>query len=280
MAGLFTIVVLAASLTANAAPSTIGSMLLRRAIPSLGSFGVSEACQNGLTSLINSPASTCLNIPGTVAILSTVENSSWIPPTNAWASTFCAAEACTSDQITSTLNTAADACSTELASTGLDRDFIIQQAIQYLPVVKSAICLRDSGNSNKLCAITTLEAVQTAFGAPLTPTLVSQRYHDVLEVNDTLAAQLACTSCAAKALDLVTPSIPEPYLGQVTSFFDFHCGANFTTTSPTSTIAVVTGTQAQLAAQATASRNASGPLAAPGALLGVIGFFSAVASLF
>ena len=38
-------------------------------------FSVSQGCQNTLTSLISSPAATCLNIPGTVAILSTVANS-------------------------------------------------------------------------------------------------------------------------------------------------------------------------------------------------------------
>jgi hypothetical protein len=107
------------------------------------SFFHNRACQNTLTTLLSTPASACLNIPGTVAIISTVANSSWIPPTNNWLSNFCAAETCTDEQITGTVSVAADGCTAELQTMGITKEFIIQQAIQYYPTAKQAVCLRE-----------------------------------------------------------------------------------------------------------------------------------------
>lgn len=245
----------------------------------LSALGLSVSCQTTLTGLITSPASTCLNIPGTVAIFSTVANSSWIPPINTWLSNFCAADECTSDQISATVGTIADGCSVELGYLQISKEFLVDQAVQYFGIAKQALCLRDSGNSNQLCAITTLNLAQTALGGPLTPDLIIRNYPLLLENNYALAKQIVCTPCTAAALAIIRPAIPEPFLSTVDSFANEQCGADFTST-PTGTISPVTGTQALLAAQATASKSSSMSLAAPGALLGVVGFFSAVAALF
>jgi hypothetical protein len=105
-----------------------------------------SGCQSTLESLISSPAATCLNLPGTLAIFSTVANSSWIPATNTWLSNFCAADPCTNDALNSTLSTAASGCSAELAELatfGVTTNEIIQDATTYFPIVKEAMCLRE-----------------------------------------------------------------------------------------------------------------------------------------
>lgn len=246
----------------------------------LSALGLSESCQTTLTGLINSPASTCLNLPGTVAIFSTVANSSWIPPINTWLSNFCAADECTSDQLSATAGTIADGCSVELAYSQISKEFLVNAVVQYFSIAKQVLCLRDSGNSNQLCAITTLNLVQTALGGqPLTPDVIIRNYPLLIENNYALAKQIVCTPCTAAALAIVRPAIPESFLSPVDSVVNQQCGADFTST-PTGTISTVTGTQALLAAQATESKSSSMPSAAPGALLGVVGFFSAVAALF
>jgi len=222
-----------------------------------------------------------LNLPGTVAILSTVANSSWIPPINTWLSNFCAADECTSDQISATVGTIADGCSVDLGYAQISKEFLVDQAVQYFAIAKQALCLRDSGNSNQLCAITTLNLAQTALGGqPLTPDLVIRNYPLLLQNNYALAKQIACTPCTAAALAIIRPAIPEDFLSTVDSFVNEQCGADFTST-PTGTISAVTGTQALLAAQATASKSSAMLLAAPGALPGVVVvFFSTVAAFF
>lgn len=92
---------------------------------------------------MSSPASTCLNLPGTVAILTTVANSSWIPPINSWLSNFCAADDCTSDQISATVGTVADGCSAELEFAQVTKDDLVNEAVQNFGVVKEALCLRE-----------------------------------------------------------------------------------------------------------------------------------------
>lgn len=96
-----------------------------------------------MTSLMSTPAAACMNIPGTVAIISTVANSSWIPPTNTWLSDFCGAETCTNDQITATVGMAADGCPSELQAIGVTKEFLAEQAITYYPYAKQALCLRE-----------------------------------------------------------------------------------------------------------------------------------------
>jgi len=147
-------------------------------------------------------------------------------------------------------------------------------------VVKEALCLRDSGNGNQLCAITTLNAVQTAFGGqPLTPDVVMQNYPLLLTNNFALAKQIACTPCASAAFALVRPALPQEFLSVIDSFVGEQCGVDFTST-PTGSISVVTGTQALFAAQATASTSSSMHLSVPSVLLGLVGIISAVAALF
>jgi hypothetical protein len=102
-----------------------------------------SGCQSTLESLISSPAAACLNLPGTLAIFSTVANSSWIPATNTWLSNFCAADPCTNDALSSTLSTAATGCSAELATFGVTTNDIIQEATTYFPIAKEALCLRE-----------------------------------------------------------------------------------------------------------------------------------------
>jgi len=270
-----TLVVLgAAILSANAAPAK------RDDIPALSGI-VSSGCQTTLESLINSPAATCLNLPGTLAIFSTVSNSSWIPPTNTWLSSFCAADPCTDDQITSTVGTAADGCTAEIAELGVTKDFLIQEATQYFSTAKSAACLRDSSNHNDLCAITTLQKFEDAMGLPLTPTNVIARYHDVLETNDTLARELACTPCGAAAFSLLQPALSQSQdiTNYVNSFVDFMCGPDFASTEATGSISVVTGTAAQVALQATGTTSGSYKIQAPGLVIGFAGILSLVASL-
>jgi hypothetical protein len=281
MAGLLAVLLLTASLGANAAPSLSESQLSRRltSMAGLGNY-ISEGCQTTLSGLMSSPASTCLNIPGTVAILSTVANSSWIPPTNTWLSNFCAADSCTSDQISATISIVTNGCAAEFALAGVTNEFVIEQAVTHFDVAKQALCVRDSGNGNKLCAITTLEAVQTALGGePLTPSLLISNYPRLLANNYALARQLACTPCASAAFALVRPALPQEFLSMIDSFVGEQCGVDFTST-PTGSITVVTGTKALAAARATASTNASVQLSAHGALLGAVGIFSVIASLF
>jgi len=276
MVGLLAVILLAFSTAAHALPSE------RRdsSFAGLESLQLSQSCQTTLTGLLSSPASTCLNIPGTVAILSTVANSSWIPPINTWLSGFCAADPCTSDQISATVGTVADGCSAELALAQVTKQEAIDEAVQNFGVVKEALCLRDAGNGDQLCAITTLNAVQTALGGqPLTPDVVMQNYPLLLANDYALAKQLACTPCASAAFALVRPALPQEFLGVIDSFVGEQCGVNFTST-PTGSISVVTGTEALLAAQATASTSSSMHLSAPSALLGVVGILSAVAALF
>jgi len=262
----------------NAAPSNVG----RRdtAIPGLSQLGVSSGCQSTLESLISSPAAACLNLPGTLAIFSTVANSSWIPATNTWLSNFCCADPCTSDALNSTLSIAADGCSAELATFGVTTDEIIQEATTYFPIAKEAVCLRDSSQSNGLCAITTLNALQTALGGqPLTPAVVEANYYLLLENNYALAKQLACTPCSSAAFALIQPALPQQFVTMIDSFVGDQCGANFTSTA-TSSITVVTGTAAVLAASATASTSASAHVEAHGLFVGAMAIFSLMMSLF
>jgi hypothetical protein len=194
----------------------------------------------------------------------------------------CAADPCTSDEISATVGIVVDGCPTEFAFAGVTKDFVIEQAVQYFDIAKQALCVRDSGNGNKLCAITTLTALETALGgAPLTPTVVIQKYPLLLENNFALARQLACTPCAAAAFAIVRPALPQEFLGMIDSFVGEQCGVDFTST-PTAggKISVVTGTQALLAAQATATPNSSAQLSAKGAVFGAVGIFSVILSLF
>ncbi|CAG7852318.1 SubName: Full=Uncharacterized protein {ECO:0000313/EMBL:CCA69751.1} [Serendipita indica DSM 11827] len=235
---------------------TVDTLLSRRAIAGLS---LSQGCENTVKNLLSSPAATCMNLPGTVAIFSTVANSSWIPPINKWLSDFCGAPDCTGDQITSTLNTVMDGCANDIAQLGvtIPREQIISNSVTYFPQAKSALCLRDSSNSNKLCAITTLENLQTALGgAPLTPAVIEEKYPLLLANNYALAKQLACTPCTSAAFALVRPALPQSILTTVDGFVGDQCGVDFTS-QPTGSIAVVTGTAAQLAASATASSSPS-----------------------
>ncbi|PVF97560.1 hypothetical protein CPB86DRAFT_815428 [Serendipita vermifera] len=241
--------------TTRAAPSPDdGIQLFRRLNLATLNFGieVSQGCQSTLTSLLGTPASSCLNLPGTVAVLTTVANSSWIPPINTWLTNFCSAELCTDDQLSGTISIAADACSNELTTLGVTKDFVIQQAIEYFPVAKQALCLRDQSDSNNLCTITTLEKLETALGGqPLSPDVIINNWESHMH-NDTVARQVACTPCMSAAYSLIKPSIPEDILVQVESWINYQCGADYTA-SPTGDIAVVTGTDAVRAAQATAT---------------------------
>ncbi|KAG8753919.1 hypothetical protein FRC14_005622 [Serendipita sp. 396] len=247
----------ALQLSVHAVPSVFENDLARRdVIAGLEGVSISEGCQTTLKSLLSSPAATCLNIPGTIAIFSTVSNSSWIPPTNTWLSDFCGKDDCTSDQITSTLNTVIDGCSAEFNQLGVTRDYVIQQAVDNFSTAKSALCLRDSSNSNALCAITTLQKLETALGGqPLTPTVVSQNYQLLLANDYALAKEIACTPCVSAAFALVRSAIPQEYISLVDSFVGSQCGVDFTSL-PTGSIAVVTGSAAVNAAQATAQGSA------------------------
>jgi hypothetical protein len=133
-----------------------------------------------------------------------------------------------------------------------------------------------------------LNALQTALGGqPLTPTVVQQNYQKLLDNDFALAKQLACTPCASAGFALVRPVLPQEFLDIIDSFVGTQCGQDFTctflillqcslntivvtsffirilplyivlttfsTALPTGSISVVTGTQAALAIQATAS---------------------------
>ncbi|KIM21143.1 hypothetical protein M408DRAFT_29807 [Serendipita vermifera MAFF 305830] len=251
-----------------------------RAIPGLGSIAISEGCQSTLISLVSTPASACLNLPGTVAVLSTVANSSWIPPINAWLTNFCSAELCTDDQLRSTLSTAADGCSAELAYLGITKSDVVVNVIDYFEDSKAALCVIDSNNGNKFCAITTLEAIETAIGAPLTPSSAVAGFPLLVDNAYRIARRIGCTACTAAGLALVRPSIwPSAYTDVVVPWVTWHCGASFVAT-PTTGLSPATGTLAQVAAAATTSRSASDPLVVPEALLGIMGLLSAAFTLF
>ncbi|KAG8798084.1 hypothetical protein FRC17_007566, partial [Serendipita sp. 399] len=225
----------ALQLTARAAPSVVETDFARRdTIAGLDGLGLSEYAFtlflfDFASFLTSSDASNCLNLPGTVAIFSTVANSSWIPPINTWLSDFCGKDACTTDQITSTLNTVADGCSAEISQLGVTREYIIQQVVDNFNLGKSALCLRDSGNSNALCAITTLQKLETALGGkPLTPAVVIENYPRLLANNYALAREVACTPCVSAAFALVRSAIPQVYINIVDSFVGSQCGVDFT----------------------------------------------------
>lgn len=266
----------AMSSVVNAVPSSFG--MGRRDIPQLTQLGISSGCQSTITGLISSPAATCLNLPGTVAIFSTVSNSSWIPPINSWLSTVCSADPCTSDEITSTVGTLADGCTAELATAGITKDFLIQEAVDNFSLAKEAACLRDSSHGNNLCVVTTLQSLETAIGVPLTPDSITANYALLLANNYALAKQIACTPCISAAYNIISPALPQDIATTVNDFVNNQCGSDFSTT-PTGSISVATGSDAVRAAQATAT-NASTRLEAQGLLVGVVAAVSVVASFF
>jgi len=249
----------------------------RALAPSLsGVSGLSNSCQTALLGISqNQEASSCLNLPGLVAIVTLQPNSSAVPPINTWLEQLCAAQPCSNATLISVATNITSGCQSDLSNQGVSQSAIqtiIQDLPQLYPVIRDVGCLKTTSN-NTLCLSSTLLDFQQFTGQPLTINDATGTFSQVLgQGNGTqLPSSLICTGCIQAAYDVLQANAgmfsSNPALqSSITS----QCGSNFLTSpqptdvvegtgsaAPTGTLPGISGTKA----------NAAGILAAP--LLGI-----------
>lgn len=91
-------------------------------------------------------ANSCTAISGLLNILVTPDGQSLITPVNNWLTSFCGASDCSSDTISSVVQSVSQACQTDLANLGVTADDIAQ-ALPYIQqnfgAAKEIICLAE-----------------------------------------------------------------------------------------------------------------------------------------
>lgn len=117
-----------------------------RVPPRISLSGLSSSCQSTLTSIVISPASSCLNAQGLVAIATTSANASLIGPLNSWLSGMCGQPACSNTTLTDIVSNVTSGCASDLSNlgaTGFTPQSISDVLVAAYPALREAACLTE-----------------------------------------------------------------------------------------------------------------------------------------
>ncbi|KAB5588855.1 hypothetical protein CTheo_7698 [Ceratobasidium theobromae] len=195
-------------------------------------LGLSDSCNKAMGQLVVGPAGNCLNTMGLMNVLTTPSGQSWVEPFDKYLTTTCGQPACPIDTLYSAIISLKDACSSDLAAKGWSADdiaTILQQASGYYPSAREVLCLRDTGNTQKLCITTTLCNVQAMLGQPLNiGTLVADTPRILSSHSINVPKNISCTPCTQGAYSIARPNLPSA--ASVKAWDDFwisQCGEDF-----------------------------------------------------
>lgn len=202
--------------------------------------GLSASCQSTAASVLTGPASTCLGVAGMMSIATTPANQSIITPVDNWLSSTCAQPACTNATIDALISNITTGCASDLSTAGVTSDSVadIKENIEYwYPVAREVTCLKDSNNSNKFCITTTLQAIESYVGEPLSLNNLNSLVPRLAMSGGNIPTNLTCTDCVQAAYALIRPHLNDANRGTWDSYLAGQCGTSFTSgTSPSSII--------------------------------------------
>ena len=191
---------------------------------------LSASCQAAAASVLTGPAAECLGVAGLVNVAMTSANQSFITPINNWLSTTCAQPACTNATLDSVISNLTTGCTSDLNAAGVDSSSV-QEITAYIkewyPTGREVACLQDTGNSNAYCVTTTLQAVETWIGQPLSLNTISA-IGPKLAANGDVPKSLICTDCIHAAYSIVRPKLDESNRNSYDNYFSTTCGSSYT----------------------------------------------------
>jgi len=200
---------------------------------------LSSSCQTAVTNTLISPAGTCLGLAGLINVAMTPSNQSFVDPVNSWVTSTCAQPACTNATIDSVISNITTGCATDLSTAGVTSDDITSitpQIESFYPVVRDVFCLKDS-SSNAYCITTTLKAIESYIGEPLSLNTISTIVPKLAASGTEVPKALICTSCAQAAYSILKPYFTKSDIQTADSYFSGQCGSSFTNgTTPTNII--------------------------------------------
>ncbi|KAG8742335.1 hypothetical protein FRC12_015391 [Ceratobasidium sp. 428] len=204
-------------------------------------LGLSDSCNQALGQLfVGGPAANCLNTLGLLNVLTTPSGQSWVGPFDSYLAATCGQPACTNDTFSAAIASLRNGCQSDLAAKGWLPDIIAsffeKLALYYLSV-REAMCLRDTGNDQKLCITTTLNNTEAMVGQSLNiGTLIAEMPGVLRNHNLSIPANISCTPCTQGAYTIARPQLPSESSVQAwDNFWINQCGENFISgTLPTS----------------------------------------------
>lgn len=231
---------------------------------------LSSSCQTAVTGILTGPAGTCLGVAGLVNVAMTPANQSIIAPIDNWVTSTCSQPACTNATLDSLMSNITTGCATDLSAAGVTSDDISSYkplVESFYPVVREITCLKDT-SSNAYCVTTTLKAIESFIGEPLSINSISTIAPKLAASGTEVPKDLVCSSCIQAAYGIIKPYLTKSDIQTTDSYFSGECGSTFTNgTTPTNII--------QTASTATAgSSTASG-----GAMSLNTGVFGSVAAV-
>ncbi|KIJ49350.1 hypothetical protein M422DRAFT_224976 [Sphaerobolus stellatus SS14] len=242
---------ISAVLLAGVGTSTAASFSRRSInLNPFGSTGLSSDCQNALFAVAGNPAaSSCLNVPGLIGIVTIEKNASAIEPLNTWLQGVCAADACSNATINAIAANITSGCQSDLNKTGVSQNVvktIVQDLPQFYPTVRKIACLKTASN-NTLCASSTLVDVQQSVGQNLSVDNALSTFQAIFTDVKTsnLPPSVVCTGCIQGAFDILQQDVPSLTSNSVVqSGLASTCGNNFLSGTATSDVTEGTGSAA------------------------------------
>lgn len=201
---------------------------------------LSSSCQTAVTGILTGPASTCLGVGGLMSVAMTPANESFVAPINNWLTSTCSQPACTNATIDSLITNVTTGCSTDLSTAGVtssDIESVKTQLENLYPIGREIACLQDKSNANAYCVTTTLKAIESYIGQPLSLNTISAIAPKLAASGGEVPKDLVCTSCVQAAYGILKPYMSNSDIQSVDSYFSGVCGSTFTNgTTPTNII--------------------------------------------
>ncbi|KAG8695781.1 hypothetical protein FRC09_008933 [Ceratobasidium sp. 395] len=215
-------------------------------------LGLSDSCNQAMGQVFMSgPAANCLNTLGLLNVLTTPSGQSWVGPFDSYLAAnansneahgiqTCGQPACTNDTFSAAIASLRNGCQSDLAAKGWLPGIIasfFEKLVLYYLSVREAMCLRDTGNDQKLCITTTLNNTEAMVGQPLNiGTLIAEMPGVLRNHNLSIPANISCTPCTQGAYTIARPQLPSESSVQAwDNFWINQCGENFISgTLPTS----------------------------------------------
>jgi len=205
----------------------------------LSSLGLSQQCQDTLTSAIANPdISQCLNIFNAINIFSTTANTSVIQPVDSWLQGVCAAPACSNDTLSQAAQNITTGCQSDLSSIGISSDdaqSIVSSVLPLYPTIRKVACLADNNSSNHtLCVTELLTDLQNADGTLSINNIVSAA-QGIINGNSSgvsVPKNVTCNDCTEAAWAIIKQDVPQAASNtQITGAIASQCGSDFVNAS-------------------------------------------------
>ncbi|KAG9100024.1 hypothetical protein FRC06_004603 [Ceratobasidium sp. 370] len=201
-----------------------------------GMGGVSSTCQSAATAVLSGPAGTCLGVSDLLNIALAPANQSLISPIDKWLTDTCAQPACTTETLDAAVSNITSGCQTDLGLTSDDIVDVKQYIDEWYSTAREVACLKDTNAANAFCVTTTLQAIETYAGQPLSKSGIPGIILRFGSANAEIPKNITCTPCIQAAYALIRPKLNDANRGTWDNYLGGQCGSSYTSGSSPSSI--------------------------------------------